>query len=106
MSFRLRALGLLMLVAMAATAATARLTLRQANLQVRDSVAAGQQEVSRITGELYAYGFAHGTWDGVSPTVGALAKDTGQRIRVATEAVRSCPRSRDRGCRTVPSQCA
>ncbi|WP_405686644.1 sensor histidine kinase [Streptomyces sp. NBC_00057] len=86
MSFRLRVLGLLMLVAMAATAATAWLTLRQANLQVRDSVAAGQQEVSRITGELYAYGFAHGTWDGVSPTVGALAKDTGQRIRVATEA--------------------
>ncbi|MFE7402295.1 sensor histidine kinase [Streptomyces sp. NPDC057557] len=86
MSFRLRALGLLMLVAMAATAATAWLTLRQANLQVRDSAAAGQQEVSRITGELYAYGFAHGTWDGVSPTVGALAKDTGQRIRVATEA--------------------
>ncbi|MFC9683575.1 sensor histidine kinase [Streptomyces sp. NPDC056948] len=85
MSFRLRVLGLLMLVAMAATAATAWLTLRQANLQVRESVTAGRQEVSRITGDLRAYGFAHGTWEGLSPTVSRLAEDTGQRIRVATE---------------------
>ncbi|MEV4946561.1 ATP-binding protein [Streptomyces sp. NPDC053755] len=86
MSFRLRALALLMLVAMAATAATAWLTLRQANSQVRDSLTAGRQEVARITGELRAYGFAHGTWDGLSPTVGRLAEDTGQRVRVVTEA--------------------
>lgn len=85
MSFRLRALGLLMLVAMAATAATAWLTLRQANRQVRDSVTAGRQDIARITDELYAYGFAHGTWDGVSSTVGRLSRDTGQRVRVTTE---------------------
>ncbi|MDO0926992.1 ATP-binding protein [Streptomyces sp. TG1A-8] len=86
MSFRLRVLGLLMLVALTATAATAWLTLRQANRQVRETVAAGRQEVSRITGELRAYGFAHGTWDGLPPTVRDLAGDTGQRIRVVTEA--------------------
>ncbi|MEU0738673.1 ATP-binding protein [Streptomyces sp. NPDC006134] len=85
MSFRLRVLGLLMLVALAATAATAWLTLRQANRQVQETVAAGRQEVSRITGELRAYGFAHGTWEGLSPTVAELARDTGQRIRVVTE---------------------
>ncbi|PPS69436.1 MULTISPECIES: ATP-binding protein [Streptomyces] len=85
MSFRLRVLGLLMLVAMAATAATGWLTLRQANRQVQESVTAGRQEVSRITGDLRAYGFAHGTWEGLSPTVRRLAEDTGQRIRVATE---------------------
>ncbi|GGL89874.1 two-component sensor histidine kinase [Streptomyces fumigatiscleroticus] len=85
MSFRFRVLGLLMVVAMAATAATAWLTLRQANRQVQETVTAGQQEVSRITGELRAYGFAHGTWEGLSPTVAGLAKDTGQRIRVVTE---------------------
>ncbi|MEU9912437.1 ATP-binding protein [Streptomyces sp. NPDC051001] len=85
MSFRIRVLGLLMVVALAATAATAWLTLRQANRQVQESAAAGRQEVSRITGELRAYGFAHGTWEGLSPTVSALARDTGQRIRVATE---------------------
>ncbi|WP_405818322.1 HAMP domain-containing histidine kinase [Streptomyces sp. NBC_01390] len=85
MSFRLRVLGLLMLVALAATAATGWLTLRQANRQVQETVTAGRQEVARITGELRTYGFAHGTWDGLSPTVAELARDTGQRIRVATE---------------------
>ncbi|GAA3894988.1 HAMP domain-containing sensor histidine kinase [Streptomyces lacrimifluminis] len=85
MSFRLRVLGLLMLVAMAATAATGWLTLRQANRQVQETVTAGRQEVSRITGELRTYGFVHGTWDGLSPTVAGLARDTGQRIRVTTE---------------------
>ncbi|MEV0219315.1 ATP-binding protein [Streptomyces sp. NPDC050704] len=85
MSFRLRVLALLMLVAMTATAATAWLTLRQANRQVQETLTAGRQEVSRITGELRAYGFAHGTWEGLSPTVAELAKDTGQRVRVATE---------------------
>lgn len=85
MSFRIRVLGLLMVVALAATAATAWLTLRQANRQVQETAAAGRQEVARITGELRAYGFAHGTWEGLSPTVAELARDTGQRIRVATE---------------------
>ncbi|MGW0226692.1 sensor histidine kinase [Actinopolymorpha singaporensis] len=85
MSFRLRVLGLLTLVALTATAATAWLTLRQANRQVQDTVSAGQQELSRIAGELRAYGFKHGTWDGLSPSVSTLAKDTGQRIRVVTE---------------------
>ena len=85
MSFRLRVLGMLMLVALAATAATAWLTLRQANRQVQETVTAGEQEVSRITGALRAYGFAHGTWEGLSPTVAGLARDTGQRIRVVTE---------------------
>ncbi|MFF0017810.1 sensor histidine kinase [Streptomyces sp. NPDC005374] len=85
MSFRLRILGLLMLVALTATAATAWLTLRQANRQIEESVTAGRQETSRITGELRDYGYAHGTWDGLSPTVAELAKDTGQRLRVATE---------------------
>ncbi|MGZ2360302.1 HAMP domain-containing histidine kinase [Streptomyces sp. 372A] len=86
MSFRIRALGLLMLIAMTATVATAWLTLRQANRQVRETVTAGQQDTSRIAGELRAYGLAHATWDGLAPTVAALAKDTGQRIRVVTEA--------------------
>nr|WP_203601597.1 ATP-binding protein [Streptomyces sp. SID9727] len=75
-----------MLIAMTATAATAWLTLRQANRQVRETVTAGQQDTSRIAGELRAYGLAHATWDGLAPTVAALAKETGQRIRVATEA--------------------
>ena len=84
-SFRLRVLALLALIALTATGATAWLTLRQATSQVKESVAAGRQDVSRITEALRAYGFAHGTWDGVSATVRTLAKDTGQRIRVVTD---------------------
>ncbi|MEU1364996.1 hypothetical protein ABZ454_02515 [Streptomyces sp. NPDC005803] len=84
-SFRLRVLGVLLLVAMAATAATAWLTLRQADSQVRESAKAGRQEVSRILDRRTAYGYAHGTWDGVAPTVRSLSAATGQRIRVTTE---------------------
>lgn len=84
-SFRLRVLALLALIALTATGATAWLTLRQATSQVKESVAAGREDVSRITEALQEYGFAHGTWEGVSPTVRALAKDTGQRIRVVTD---------------------
>ncbi|MEU8541211.1 ATP-binding protein [Streptomyces sp. NPDC048717] len=84
MSLRLRVLALLMLIALTATAATAWLTLRQANLQVQESVTAGRQEVSRITGDLRTYGFTHGTWDGLAPTVRRLAEETGQRIQVST----------------------
>ena len=86
MSFRLRALGLLLLIALAATAATAWLTWRQATGQVRETVTAGQEETARITGELYKYGYAHGTWDDVSTLVGALSRQTGQRIRIVTDA--------------------
>ncbi|MFH8369333.1 sensor histidine kinase [Streptomyces sp. NPDC018031] len=82
MSFRLRALTLLMFIAITATAATAWLTLRQVTRQTRASVTAGQQEVSRITERLREYGLTHGTWDGVPATVARLAEDTGQRIRV------------------------
>ncbi|MFD3737374.1 histidine kinase [Streptomyces sp. CB00316] len=85
MSFRLRVLGVLMLIAVTATAATGWLTLRQANRQVQEAVSAGQKEVSQVITELRAYGFAHGTWDEFAPVVSALSKNTGQRVRVATE---------------------
>ncbi|GII24860.1 sensor histidine kinase [Planosporangium mesophilum] len=85
MSFRLRALALIMLVAVAATSATAWLTLRQVSRQVRESVAAGQEETAAITAELRAYGQSHATWAGLEHTVAGLASRTGQRIRVVTD---------------------
>ncbi|MEU5160079.1 ATP-binding protein [Streptomyces sp. NPDC020875] len=85
MSFRLRVLGLLLFVAVAATAATASLTWRQATGAVEESVTASRAETGRITTGLRDYGYRHGTWHGVSPAVLALAEDTGQRIRVSTE---------------------
>ncbi|WP_225803031.1 cell wall metabolism sensor histidine kinase WalK [Streptomyces sp. NK15101] len=84
MSFRLRVFALVLLVAVAATAATAWLTLRQVTGQLRESAAADRQSVARITGELHAYGSTHGTWDGVAATVRGLSRETGQRIRIGT----------------------
>ncbi|KOG08917.1 MULTISPECIES: sensor histidine kinase [Streptomyces] len=85
MSFRLRVLALVLLVAVAATSATAWLTLRQAGSQVRESAAADRQSLAAITEQLRAYGAGHGTWDGVAATVRALAEKTGQRIRIGTD---------------------
>ncbi|MBT2438816.1 HAMP domain-containing protein [Streptomyces sp. ISL-36] len=85
MSFRVRVFALILLVAVAATAATAWLTLRQATRQVQESAAADRQDVARITDELLRYGQTHGTWDGVAGTVRTLARDTGQRIRISSD---------------------
>ncbi|MET9434709.1 ATP-binding protein [Streptomyces sp. NPDC006551] len=86
MSFRIRVLALILLVAVAATAATAWLTLRQATRQVQESAAADRQDLARITDELLRYGQTHGTWDGAAGTVRTLARDTGQRIRISGDA--------------------
>ncbi|MEU1490733.1 ATP-binding protein [Streptomyces sp. NPDC005776] len=84
MTFRLRALGLLLLVAVVATVATAWLTLRLATGQVRESASASRIETARITDELHDYGFSHGTWAGVQDVVRRLAEGTGQRIQAVT----------------------
>ncbi|MFI9824383.1 sensor histidine kinase [Streptomyces sp. NPDC052013] len=85
MSFRLRALALLMFIAVTATTATTWLTLRQATTQVRETATAEQDDIKRITTELRAYGTAHGTWYNVSDTVRHLAAETGQRIRITSD---------------------
>ncbi|GLF97242.1 sensor histidine kinase [Streptomyces yaizuensis] len=85
MSFRLRVVGLLVFVAVAATAATAWLTWRQATGAVERTVTASQEETARIAARLREYGYAHGTWDRVSPLVGELARETGQRIRITAQ---------------------
>lgn len=82
MSFRVRVFALFLLVVVAATAATAWLTLAQVTRQVRESAAADRQVVAGITEALRQYALDHGTWDGVGGTVRALARDTGQRIRI------------------------
>jgi two-component system, OmpR family, sensor histidine kinase BaeS len=81
-SFRLRALALVMLIAATAAAATGWLVLRQASSQVREAAAAGRQEVQLVTTELRTYGLTHGGWDGLPTKIGDLAERTGQRIRV------------------------
>ncbi|MEV4629597.1 ATP-binding protein [Micromonospora sp. NPDC049523] len=87
MSFRFRVLGLVMLVALSATAATAWLTLRQARQQLSATANADEAQVDMISSELKAYASRQGTWEGVPTLVERLHQDTGQRIRLETDFV-------------------
>lgn len=85
MSFRLRVLALVMLVAVTAIGATAWLTLRQASRQITESATADKEVTDLVATELVRYGQEHGTWEGVPATVAQLGERTGQRIHLADE---------------------
>lgn len=85
MSFRFRVLGLVMLVALSATGATAWLTLRQARQQLSATASADQAQIDMISSELRAYASRQGTWEGVPTLVQRLHRDTGQRIHLETD---------------------
>ncbi|MEV0723379.1 ATP-binding protein [Micromonospora purpureochromogenes] len=85
MSFRLRVLWLVVLVAVSATAATAWLTLRQASQQINDSATADRAQLDRVVGRLSTYGSQHGTWEGVPDLVRDLRAQTGQRIHLVAD---------------------
>jgi two-component system, OmpR family, sensor histidine kinase BaeS len=84
MSFRLRVLALVSLVAVTAVGVTAYLAFAQASRQVSESAEADGQTVERIVDGLEAYARRHGTWEGVPQTVAGLAAQTGQRIKLVT----------------------
>ncbi|MEU5977524.1 HAMP domain-containing sensor histidine kinase [Streptomyces sp. NPDC047315] len=84
MSFRLRVIGLLVIVAVAAAGSGTWVTWRHATAQVADMATADVQKTNMIADSLKQYGYSHGTWQGVAPRVLQLSKDTGQRIRVTT----------------------
>ncbi|HEY8474578.1 MAG TPA: ATP-binding protein [Natronosporangium sp.] len=85
MSFRLRVLAVVVLVAVTATAVTAWVTLEQASRQVSESATAEREQVALITSRITEYGRTHGTWEGVADAVYQLGVETGQRIRLTTE---------------------
>ncbi|SCG65847.1 sensor histidine kinase [Micromonospora inositola] len=85
MSFRLRVLWLVILVAVSATAATAWLTLRQASQQINDSATTDRAQLDQVVGRLRTYGSQHGTWEGVPDLVQALRAQTGQRIHLVAD---------------------
>jgi two-component system sensor histidine kinase BaeS len=84
-SFRLRVLMLVAVVAVTAVGATAYLAFKQASRQVTESAAADRSTTDLIVGDLVTYARRHGTWIGVPPTVEQLARTTGQRIRLVAE---------------------
>ncbi|MCW6003164.1 HAMP domain-containing protein [Micromonospora sp. CPCC 205371] len=85
MSFRLRVLGLVMLVALTAIGATAWLTLRQASEQLTESATADQEVTDLVHEELLNYARTHGTWEQVPSLLSDLGQRTGQRLHLATE---------------------
>lgn len=85
MTFRLRVLLLVVLVAVTASAATAWLTLRQASQQIAESQTVDREQVELITSQIREYGERHGTWEGVAKLVRDLHAQTGQRIHLTTE---------------------
>ena len=85
MSFRFRVLGLVMLVAVSATAVTAWLTLSQARDQISASASADQAQVDMISSKLKDYASQHGTWEGVAELVRQLHSETGQRIHLESD---------------------
>jgi two-component system sensor histidine kinase BaeS len=85
MTFRLRVLALVALVAVTATAVTAWLTLQQASQQVTESADAQREDVDLVTERLTEYGWTHATWERVRDTVLQLGIETGQRIKLTTQ---------------------
>ena len=85
MSFRLRVLLLVVLVAVTATVATAWLTLQQASRQFSDSATVDQSQLELVSDRLRDYGERHGTWEGVTVVVQTLHERTGQRIHLVSE---------------------
>jgi two-component system sensor histidine kinase BaeS len=85
LSFRLRVLGLVMLVALTAIGATAWLTLRQASEQITESATADQEVTDLVHEQLLTYARTHGTWEAVPSLLSDLGQRTGQRLHLATE---------------------
>ncbi|MEV1147087.1 ATP-binding protein [Micromonospora sp. NPDC049799] len=85
MSFRVRVLWLVILVAVSATAATAWLTLRQASQQINESATTDRAQLDEVVGRLTTYGSRHGTWEGVPELVRDLRAETGQRIHLVAD---------------------
>jgi two-component system sensor histidine kinase BaeS len=84
-TFRLRVLALVSVVAVGAVGATAFLAYRQTVKQATESAAADRDTVTQIVNTLDAFARRHGTWEGVSRTVRELSGGSGQRIKLVTE---------------------
>lgn len=82
MSFRLRVVGLLVIVAVVAAAFSTWMTWRQATAQMEKIATSDMAEVDKIADSLKQYAYSHGTWERVAPRVLQLSTDTGQRIRI------------------------
>ncbi|WP_406069726.1 sensor histidine kinase [Micromonospora sp. NBC_01638] len=86
MSFRLRVLLLVALVAVSATSATTWLSLREVSQQIDESATIDRAQLDQVSAALLDYGSRHGTWEGVADLADDLSHKLGQRIHLQSEA--------------------
>jgi len=84
-TFRLRVLALIVLVATVTTAASAWLTVRLASSEAERMTVVTAADRELITNAITRYGRAHGTWEGVADEVRRLSERTGERIHLQTQ---------------------
>ena len=85
LSYRVRAIVLVALLAGAAVAATGLTSARSTAIQVSASVDAQQSDLNAIADALRQYGVVHGGWTGVAHLALRLERQTSQRIRLVTQ---------------------
>ncbi|GLV74477.1 sensor histidine kinase [Streptomyces hygroscopicus] len=79
-SLLLRLLAVSVLVSVCSVAATAWLAVRTTAVAIREERGQALADDTRIYDRLLGYAARHPRWDGVGPTVRALARETGHRI--------------------------
>src|SRR5262249_4584091 len=85
LSYRVRAVLLVALLACAAIAVTAVVSARSTVAQLSRSEDSRQDDVDLIASKLTDYGIVHGTWVGVASLTLTLEQETSQRIKLTTQ---------------------
>ncbi|CDR02780.1 sensor histidine kinase [Streptomyces iranensis] len=84
-SLLLRLLAVSALVSACSVAATAWLAIRTTAVAIREQRGQALADDTRIYDSLLGYAARHPRWDGVGPTVRALARETGHRVIVISD---------------------
>ncbi|ASQ93213.1 HAMP domain-containing sensor histidine kinase [Streptomyces sp. 11-1-2] len=84
-SLLLRLLAVSALVSACSVAATAWLAIQTTAVAIREERGQALADDTRIYDSLLGYAARHPRWDGVGPTVRALARETGHRIIVTSD---------------------
>lgn len=75
-------MAVVLFVAFVASGATAWFTIRALTGAARETVAASGRDLADVTTALQRYASTHDDWTAAAPTVAALARSTGQRVRL------------------------
>ena len=82
MSVRLRAIVVVLFVAIVASGATAWFTVRALTGAAQETVAASDRDLADVTTALQRYTATHRDWSSITPVAQKLARSTDQRVRL------------------------